>query len=255
MSFTDLILFAVVFLGPGWFLWGIFARAAQRKVAGDILFRLPISSLESSRRESWVGIVLASIVSSSLLLVSCWLLGHFWPGPICFVLFFLGNTASSAWSRSRRDKYRSVGLIGGFTVLSVGVLVLLLVYFGNEDFAPARFGFAFGGMIVFFGTYLTRQVFAQTVLRDRAIDFGERVCRWETITGQRWVSDGADSCLILEVPPRDTRALFGLQEKRGKIEFLVPVRAEDRPKVEAVLATRAIPPTGSGAVSEPESTP
>ncbi|GDY10268.1 hypothetical protein LBMAG52_37560 [Planctomycetia bacterium] len=106
--------------------------------------------------------------------------------------------------------------------------------------------------MVFFGPYQTRQVFSQTVIRDRAIDFGERVCRWETITGQRWVSDGADSCLILEVQPR---AFFGLKEKRGKIEFLVPVRAEDRPKVEAVLATRAIPPTGSGAVSEPESTP
>ncbi len=39
MSFTDLILLAVVFLCTGWSLWGIFARAAQRKVAGDILFR------------------------------------------------------------------------------------------------------------------------------------------------------------------------------------------------------------------------
>ena len=122
MSFADLILLAVVFLCTGLFLWGFFALAAQRKVAGDILFRLPISSLESSRRESLVGIVLYSILGPSAILLMSW--GDpFRPGSICFVLLFLGLSASTAWSRSRRDKYRSVGLIGGFTVLSVGVLV------------------------------------------------------------------------------------------------------------------------------------
>ena len=253
MSFTDLILLAVVFLCHGWFLWGIFARAAQRKVAGDILFRLPISSPVSSRREDTV--VLIFMYSVLCLLVILLLLSWSWGDPITpesiySVLLSLSVTASTAWSRSRRDKYRSVGLIGTFAGLSFGVLVLLLVYAGNEQIVRANFGsVAFGGMMVFWSTYQTRQVFAQTVLRDRAIDFGERVCRWETITGQRWVSDGADSCLILEVQLR------AFKEKRVKIEFLVPVRAEDRPKVEAILATRAIPPTGSGAVSEPESTP